>query len=95
MGYLSPTFTKKFWYPSMIFKKTQPTINNEKGGTIWGRGSWYEYLLWSPEAVLMVRWMTGTFEFDQPLNREQNGQQGRFKAIHKIKLVGLWECSDK
>ena len=29
-------------------------------------GSHYEYYTWSPETVLMVKWMKGTFEFDQP-----------------------------
>ena len=72
-----PLLQKNFDTPSMIFKKTQPTINNEKGGTIWGRGSWYEYLLWSPEAVLMVRWMTGTFEFDQPCKQTAKWATGK------------------
>ena len=36
----------------------------------------------------MMRWMIGTFEFDQPYKQtEQNASQGRFKAISKIKHV--------
>ena len=32
------------------------------------------HYMWSPETFLMVRWMKGSFEFDQPqTNRKQNG----------------------
>ena len=47
--------------------KSQPPIN--KGG------SHYEYYIWSTEAVLMVRWMRGTFEFDQPYKQTEGKMQ--------------------
>ena len=47
-------------------------------------------LSWSPETVLMLRWMRGTFEFKH--TNKQKGKcrlQGKSQEISKIKLVRL------
>ena len=51
----------------MIFRKSQPLIN--KGGFH------YEYYIWSSEAVLMVRQVRSTFEFDQPYKQAESKMQ--------------------
>ena len=40
----------------------------------------------------MVRWVKGTFEFDQPYKQTESKKQmlGIFYAIGKIKLVNVW-----
>ena len=33
------------------------------------------YYIWSPKTVLIVRWMRGTFEFDQPYKQAESKMQ--------------------
>ena len=46
----------------------------------------------------MVRWMRGTFEFDNPYKQTESKMQSNredFDKKKRIKPVELWDCSDK
>ena len=45
-----------------LFKFNSPQSFRAAGSPF----SAFQYYIWSPETALIVRWMTGTFEFDQP-----------------------------
>ena len=61
----TPYFYNKILIPhSITLKNVQPPLS--KGG------SHYEYYIWSTETVQILRWMQGTFEFDQSYKQTES-----------------------
>ena len=56
----------------------------------------YEYYITSPETVLMVWWMKGTLEFDEPYKQAESKMLVTWEDFKLVKLNLLdWKCSEK